>query len=81
MTHSWPSTAPLWGCTGPALAIATECKAFRTPELEAIRVALRTPVVLEGRNLYEPAVIASFGLEYHCIGKPAIDVPVATARP
>jgi len=55
-----------------ALAIVTEWKEFRTPDFEAIRTALRTPVVFDGRNLYEPAVMASFGLEYHCIGRAAV---------
>ena len=53
-----------------ALTIVTEWKEFRTPDFEAIRKALRTPVVFDGRNLYEPAMMASFGLEYHCIGRP-----------
>ena len=54
-----------------ALAIVTEWKEFRTPDFEAIRAALRTPLVFDGRNLYEPSVVAAFGLEYHCIGRPA----------
>ena len=53
-----------------ALAIVTEWKEFRTPGFEAIRTALRTPVVFDGRNLYEPSVLTGFGLEYHCIGRP-----------
>ena len=53
-----------------ALPIVTECKAFRTPDFEAIRTALRTPVVFDGRNLYEPSVMTAFGFEYHCIGRP-----------
>ena len=52
-----------------ALAIVTEWKAFRTPDFEAIRAALRTPVVFDGRNLYEPSVMAAYGLQYHCIGR------------
>ena len=55
-----------------ALAIVTEWKEFRTPDLEAIRTALRTPVVFDGRNLYEPAVMAALGLEYRCIGRAAM---------
>ena len=35
-----------------ALAIVTEWKEFRTPDFEAIRTALRTPAVFDGRNLY-----------------------------
>ena len=53
-----------------ALAIVTEWKEFRTPDFEAIKAALRTPVVFDGRNLYEPSVMAAFELEYHCIGRP-----------
>ena len=55
-----------------ALAIVTEWKEFRTPDFEAIKAALRTPVVFDGRNLYEPAVMAALGLEYHCVGRAAV---------
>ncbi|MDP1537822.1 MAG: UDP-glucose/GDP-mannose dehydrogenase family protein [Burkholderiales bacterium] len=54
-----------------ALAIVTEWKEFRTPDFEAIRATLRTPVVFDGRNLYQPSMMAAFGLEYHCIGRAA----------
>jgi UDPglucose 6-dehydrogenase len=54
-----------------ALLIATEWKEFRTPDFEAMRRALKTPLVFDGRNLYEPALMASFGFEYHSIGRPA----------
>ena len=60
-----------------ALAIVTEWKEFRTPDFEAIRTALRTPLVFDGRNLYEPKTMAAFGLEYHCIGR--LSCPVAAA--
>jgi UDPglucose 6-dehydrogenase len=60
-----------------ALAIVTEWKEFRTPDFEAIRTALRTPMVFDGRNLYEPKTMAAFGLEYHCIGRSSR--PVAAA--
>ena len=53
-----------------ALAIVTEWKECRTPDFEASKAALRTPVVFDGRNLYEPEVMAAFGLQYHCIGRP-----------
>ena len=55
-----------------ALAIVTEWKEFRTPDFEAIRATLRQPLVFDGRNLYEPSVMAAFGIEYHCIGRPAV---------
>ena len=44
-----------------ALAIVTEWKEFRTPDFEAIKAALRTPVVVDGCNLYEPSAMVVFG--------------------
>jgi UDPglucose 6-dehydrogenase len=52
------------------LAIVTEWKEFRTPDFDAIRSTLKQPVVFDGRNLYDPKLIRSFGLEYHAIGRP-----------
>ena len=53
-----------------ALAIVTEWREFRTPDFEAIRTALRTPVMFDRRNL-EPETMAKFSLEYRCIGRPS----------
>ena len=55
---------------GQKLVLVDKRKEFRTPDFEAIKAALRTPAVFDGRNLYEPAMMTSFGLEYHCIGRP-----------
>lgn len=52
-----------------ALLIVTEWKEFRTPDFDAIRDAVADKVVFDGRNLYEPALIRSFGVEYHSIGR------------
>jgi UDPglucose 6-dehydrogenase len=53
-----------------ALVIMTEWKAFRSPEFDELKAALKHPVIFDGRNLYEPAVVRSHGLEYHAIGRP-----------
>jgi UDPglucose 6-dehydrogenase len=53
-----------------ALLIATEWKEFRTPDFDSMRAALKDPLVFDGRNLYEPALMASLGFEYHSIGRP-----------
>jgi len=53
-----------------ALVIATEWKEFRSPDFPAIKAALKTPVIFDGRNLYEPADLATMGFEYHSIGRP-----------
>ncbi|HEX4781020.1 MAG TPA: UDP-glucose/GDP-mannose dehydrogenase family protein [Usitatibacter sp.] len=52
-----------------ALVIMTEWKAFRSPDFDALKRALKNPVVFDGRNLYEPSVIRSHGLEYFPIGR------------
>ena len=52
-----------------ALAIVTEWQEFRSPDFELIRDRLSTPVIFDGRNLYDPALVKSFGLRYHGIGR------------
>jgi UDPglucose 6-dehydrogenase len=57
-----------------ALVIMTEWKAFRSPDFDALRAALKSPVIFDGRNLYEPAVVAAHGIEYYPIGRKTIAV-------
>ncbi|MGZ5088449.1 MAG: UDP-glucose dehydrogenase family protein [Usitatibacter sp.] len=56
-----------------ALVIITEWKAFRSPDFDAVKRALKSPVIFDGRNLYEPAVVRSHGLEYFPIGRGRYD--------
>jgi UDPglucose 6-dehydrogenase len=52
-----------------ALVIVTEWKAFRSPDFDALARVLKSPVIFDGRNLYEPEVVRSHGIEYHAIGR------------
>jgi UDPglucose 6-dehydrogenase len=52
-----------------ALIIVTEWKVFRSPDFELMARALKSPVVIDGRNLYDPTLVRSFGLEYLPIGR------------
>jgi UDPglucose 6-dehydrogenase len=52
-----------------ALAIVTEWKTFRSPDFELVKSQLKSPVIFDGRNLYEPEVMADAGFEYHGIGR------------
>jgi UDPglucose 6-dehydrogenase len=52
-----------------ALVIMTEWKAFRSPDFDDLKNMLKAPVIVDGRNLYEPHVVASHGLEYYPIGR------------
>ncbi len=49
--------------------IVTEWKVFRSPDFEQIKRRLKTPVIFDGRNLYEPEAMAQAGVEYHAIGR------------
>ena len=55
-----------------ALIIVTEWKEFRSPDFGAIKAKLKTPVIFDGRNLYDPALVRAQGFEYNPIGRPAI---------
>jgi UDPglucose 6-dehydrogenase len=51
------------------LAICTEWRVFRSPDLERIKSTLREPVVFDGRNIYDPKVVTAMGLRYYGIGR------------
>jgi UDPglucose 6-dehydrogenase len=59
--------AALEGCD--ALAIVTEWREFRSPDFDVLRAKLAHPVIFDGRNLYDPAVVKAHGFEYHPIGR------------
>ena len=61
------STAALEGAD--ALVIVTEWQEFRSPDFDGIRSALKHPVIVDGRNLYDPALVARHGLRYFAIGR------------
>ncbi len=52
-----------------ALVIMTEWKNFRVPDFERIKSALKTPVIFDGRNLYEPSRMRERGFDYFGIGR------------
>lgn len=54
-----------------ALAIVTEWQEFRYPDFEFIKQKLSHPVIFDGRNLYDPALVAASGLDYYAIGRAA----------
>jgi len=52
-----------------ALLIVTEWREFRTPDFEGIKAALKQPLILDGRNLYEPELMRSMGIDYVGVGR------------
>ncbi len=52
-----------------ALAIVTEWREFRSPDFDYIKSALKSPVIFDGRNLYDPLHMARTGFSYYAIGR------------
>ena len=52
-----------------ALAVLTEWKAFRSPDLARIGSALKDKVIFDGRNIFEPVTVEAAGLAYYGIGR------------
>ncbi len=55
-----------------ALVIVTEWKIFRAPDFNQMAQLLKNRMVFDGRNLYEPAIVARHGLGYWSVGRPAV---------
>jgi UDPglucose 6-dehydrogenase len=53
-----------------ALVILTEWDQFRALDLDRVKAALRTPVVVDLRNIYKPADMSAKGFSYVSIGRP-----------
>ena len=52
-----------------ALVIVTEWKEFRIPDFELIKERLKQPLIVDGRNLYDPALVRGMGFDYLAIGR------------
>jgi UDPglucose 6-dehydrogenase len=58
-----------------ALAIVTEWKEFRSPDFDYLKKQLKSPVIFDGRNLYDPAMMKKHGFRYYAIGRGAAVEP------
>jgi len=52
-----------------AMLLLTEWKEFRLPTWGVIKKAMKRPLVIDGRNIYDSEEMDEQGIEYHCIGK------------
>jgi len=52
-----------------ALLVMTEWLVYRNPDFERVRKLVRRPLLIDGRNLYDPERMAALGFEYHGIGR------------
>jgi UDPglucose 6-dehydrogenase len=62
-----------------ALLIITEWKQYRVPDFERMRAQMRQPLILDGRNLYDPARMRELGFDYASIGRPVVRVNTGAA--
>ena len=51
------------------LLLLTEWNEFRRPDFDKIKTLMKSPVVFDGRNLYDPKRMRQRGFEYRCVGK------------
>ncbi|MDO9195015.1 UDP-glucose/GDP-mannose dehydrogenase family protein [Rhodoferax sp.] len=52
-----------------ALVIVTEWKEFRSPDFATLKATLKSPVIFDGRNMYDPRLVRDMGFEYLAIGR------------
>jgi UDPglucose 6-dehydrogenase len=66
------AVGPYEAATGAdALLILTEWEEFSSLDLARLRQVLKYPIVIDGRNLYDPALMAAQGFSYYSVGRPA----------
>jgi UDPglucose 6-dehydrogenase len=54
-----------------ALVIVTEWREFRSPDFDRLKQILKSPLIFDGRNIYDPSMAARFGFTYYAIGRGA----------
>ena len=55
-----------------ALVIATEWSEFANIDLGLLKQRMTTPIVFDGRNLFDPKTMAQLGFRYHSIGRASV---------
>lgn len=58
-----------------AIAVVTEWNQFRNPDFDDMKRRLAAPILFDGRNLYQPEVVAGHGFAYFGIGRPHVGKP------
>jgi UDPglucose 6-dehydrogenase len=53
-----------------ALIIATEWKEFANQDFTEVKKRMHTPMIFDGRNLFDPETMRGFGFTYHAVGRP-----------
>ena len=56
------------------LVIVTEWNNFRSPDFDLIKAKLKNPVIIDGRNMYDPSLLNTLGLQYIGIGRSNVEL-------
>ncbi len=62
-----------------ALVVCTEWSEFRSPDLVRLRACMKSPLIFDGRNMWEPTDMATMGFVYRCIGRPFLEPAVVNS--
>jgi UDPglucose 6-dehydrogenase len=60
-----------------ALVVVTDWNEYRHPDFARVKESLRRPVIVDGRNLYNPEKMRELGIRYYSIGRALVEQPVA----
>jgi UDPglucose 6-dehydrogenase len=60
-----------------ALIVLTDWREFAELDLKRLYTTLRHPIVIDGRNLFDPQVMQAHGFTYVSIGRPSVNAPVS----
>ena len=55
-----------------ALLIVTEWKEFRLPDWKTVIRSMKSPVIFDGRNIYDPSEMKELGFAYYSVGRPTV---------
>jgi UDPglucose 6-dehydrogenase len=65
------AASPLEAAQGAeALILATEWKEFVNQDFAALKKAMHTPFIFDGRNQFDPGTMREFGFTYYAVGRP-----------
>jgi UDPglucose 6-dehydrogenase len=71
-SDAWDALGDAW-----ALLVVTEWDAFRSPDFEQMKRAMREAIIFDGRNIFDPQLLAEAGFEYYGIGRsPVVAAPL-----
>ena len=60
-----------------ALVVVTDWNEYRHPDFERVKQSLKRPVIVDGRNLYDPEKMRELGIVYHSIGRTPQEQPAS----